>query len=335
MPAITIDEIARLAGVSKTTVSRVLNNKPDVSQQTRETIMALIEQYDFHPHALAKAISLQKSQSIGLIIPHEAQYIFSNPFYVEVMRGVSTEVDRLGYYLLICYPHSQNYVDIYKQKRVDGFIILSPGSLHKNIFKSLYDAEAPFISTSMIPDEKEMVYVDVDNKRGARLAMEHLISLGHRRIAFIGKPRLASSIERLNGYRETLQEHGIAYDDNLVMISGDASISGGCSAAHEMLRRANPTAFFLVNDLLAMGAIKAIQESGLNVPRDVSVIGFDDIPLSECIYPPLTTIRQPAFEKGVRAARLLVQYLEKKKKPKSQLLDVDLVVRNSTAAVRS
>ncbi len=113
---ITIDEIAEMAMVSKTTVSRVLNNKPDVKPETREQIQALIAKYDFKPNAMAKAFSIQKSHSIGLIIPHEATYIFSNPFYVEVMRGVSTEVDKLGYFLFLCYPHDQNYMDIFKQK---------------------------------------------------------------------------------------------------------------------------------------------------------------------------------------------------------------------------
>jgi LacI family transcriptional regulator len=328
---ITIDEIADLAGVSKTTVSRVLNHKPDVSPRTREAILDLIKQYDFKPNAFAKAITTQKSHSIGLIIPHEATYIFSNPFYVEVMRGVSTEVDKMGYFLFICYPHDQNYVDIFKEKRVDGFVLMSPGSFSKIIIRSLFEANAPFVSTSMIPEEKEMVYVDVDNFYGATLAMEHLISLGHKRIGFIGKPKLTSSVERLNGYKTVLEKHAIPYDESLVTISEMATIEGGCDATARLLGNPDPpTAVFLVNDMMAIGAVKAAQLNGLNVPKDLSIVGFDDIPLAESVTPAITTVRQPAFEKGVRAARLLIQYLEKKKKPRSQMLDVELVIRKTT-----
>lgn len=328
----TIDEIAKLAGVSKTTISRVINNKPDVSSETRELVLSLIEKHDFQPNAFAKAISSQKSNNIGLIIPHEAEYIFSNPFYVEVMRGVSTEVDKRGYYLVLCYPHDHNYVDIYKQKRIDGFILMSPGSFHKNIIESLMEVEAPFIATAKIPGAKDMIYVDVDNCYGASLVMEHLISLGHRKIAFIGKPTLTSSQDRLDGYRKSLKEHKIQCNEKHIRISENSTISGGYN---EMLSLIDcddrPTAVFITNDLLALGAISAIKEMGLRVPEDISVVGFDDIPLAQHISPALTTVRQPAFEKGVKAARLLIQQLEKMKKPKSVTLDLELIIRKSTA----
>jgi LacI family transcriptional regulator len=328
---ITIDEIAEMAGVSKTTVSRVLNNKPDVKPETRDQIHSLIAKYDFKPNAMAKAFSIQKSHSIGLIIPHEATYIFSNPFYVEVMRGVSTEVDKLGYFLFLCYPHDQNYMDIYKQKRADGFILMSPGSFHHNIITSLNSIHAPFVSTSFVPEEKEMVYVDVDNYKGGLMVMEHLIGLGHTRIGFIGKPNLTSSIERLDGYKDSLQKHNIPFDPELVRVAENASINGGAQITGELLNINHPpTAIFLVNDMLAIGAVRVIQEKGLSVPRDISIVGFDDVPLAECVNPPLTTVRQPAFEKGVKAARMLIQILEKKKTPKSQILDVELVVRGTT-----
>lgn len=328
---ITIEEIAELAKVSKTTVSRVINNKPDVSSETRKIVMDIISQYDFKPNAYAKAISLNKSHTIGLIIPYEADFIFSNPFYVEVMRGVSTEINRRGYYLLICYPHDHNYVDIYKQKRVDGFILMSPGTLHKNIIESLDEVDAPFVSTSKISDEESMVYVDVDNYYGATLAIEHLISLGHRKIGFIGKPTVTSAKDRLRGYKAVLDKYKIPFDENLVKISDDASIQSAYQVMSELLENHDkPTAVFLASDLMALGAMKAIKESGKSIPEDVAIVGFDDIPLAEYTEPELTTVRQPSFQKGVTAARLLIQYLEKKKKPKSKILDVELIVRKST-----
>jgi len=330
---ITIGEIANLAGVSKTTISRVLNNKPDVDPATREKILAIIAEYNFQPNAFAKAISLQNSHYIGLLVPHKVEYIFSNAFYTEVMRGVSTEVDACGYYLLICYAHAGNYLDIYNQNRVEGFVLLSPGSYHKGIIETLKAEKVPFVSTAKVTNE-EMVYVDIDNFHGGTLVMEHLISLGHRRIAYIGKPSLISSIERMNSHEAVLKKYGLPCDPSLVLISDSSSIEDGYQNTQQLLNNPNrPTAIFLANDIMAVGAIKAIQEAGLRVPEDISVAGFDNIPLASYSNPPLTTVHQPAYQKGVVATQLLIQQLEKKETPSSRILDVELVIRGSTGPV--
>lgn len=327
---ITIGEIANLAGVSKTTVSRVLNKKPDVDPATREKILAIIDEYNFQPNAFAKAISLQNNRYIGLLVPHKVEYIFSNAFYTEVMRGVSTEVDARGYYLLICYAHEVNYLDIYNQNRVEGFVLLSPGSYHKGIIESLKAEKVPFVSTAKVTNE-EMVYVDIDNFHGGALMMEHLVSLGHRRIAYIGKPSLISSIERRDSHKAILEKYALPYDLSLVLVSNNSSIKDGYENTQQLLQLPiPPTAIFLANDIMAVGAIKAIQQAGLRVPEDISVAGFDDIPLASYSNPPLTTVRQPAYEKGVAATRLLIQIIEKQETPCCELLDVELVVRGST-----
>ena len=332
---ITIGEIAKIAGVSKTTVSRVLNEKPDVDPATREKILGLISEYDFQPNAFAKAISQQKSRHIALIIPHKADYVFSNPFYTEVMHGVSSEVDAQGYYLLLCYAHEVNYLDIYKQKRVDGFILLSPGSYHKHIIDSLNAAGAPFVSTAKISDEASMCFVDVDNFHGGSLVMEHLVSLGHRKIAFIGKPKLTSSLDRLNSYKAVLEKYNLPFVPEWVQITETSSIETGHNTTQKLLQGKDaPTAIFLANDVMAIGAIYAAHENGLSIPGDLSVVGFDDIPLARYVNPPLTTVRQPAFEKGVQAARSLIYCLENNAPPRSKILDLELVIRASTAPPR-
>jgi LacI family transcriptional regulator len=329
---ITIGELAKLAGVSKTTVSRVINNKPDVDPATREKINSLIEQYGFQPNAFAKAISLKQSNHIGLLIPHKAEYIFSNPFYTEVMRGVSTTVDEKGYYLVMCYAHEVNYMDIYRQKRVDGFILLSPGSFHKQIIESLNMGGVPFVSTARIAAEPTMTYVDVDNFAGASMLMEHLISLGHRRIAFIGKPTLQSSQDRLSAYQAALEQAGIPYESELALVTDTSSVeSGHAYTLHLLQSKWPPTAIFLANDVMAIGAINAAHESGLRVPEDISIVGFDDIPFSNYTNPPLTTVHQPAYEKGVRAAELLINLLETQEIQESVILPMQMIVRKSTA----
>lgn len=332
---ITIEQIAELAGVSKTTVSRVINNKPDVNKKTRARILELMQVHDFQPNVFAKAISLQKSHNVGLIIPHEVDYVFANQFYVEVMRGVSTTVESDGYHLMLCYLHSGNFVDLYKQKRVDGFIVMSPGEPHQNIIESLKVAHAPFVSTARISAEEVSPYVDVNNFKGAQMAMEHLIALGHHRIAFVGKPTLRSSLDRLRGYRETLDRHNIQVREAWTKISRSASFAGGYQTMLELLDEGEyPTAVFITNDIMSIGAIKAIQERGLKVPDDISLVGFDDVPLAQYSTPPLTTIRQPAYEKGIAATKLLIRYIETEEMPQSTILDIELIVRESTAPPR-
>lgn len=331
----TIGELAKIAGVSKTTISRVINSKPDVDPGTREKILSLIAQYGFQPNAFAKAISQKQSNHIGLLIPHKAEYVFSNPFYTEVMRGVSTAVDENGYYLLICYAHEVNYMDIYKQKRVDGFVLLSPGSFHKHIIEALNVGGVPFVSTARILGEVEMTSVDVDNFAGASMLMEHLVSLGHERIAFIGKPTLQSSQDRLSAYQAILEKAGIKYDPELVLVTDTSSVESGHEYTLRLLRSQKPpTAIFLANDVMAIGAINAAHESGLRVPEDISIVGFDDIPFSNYTNPPLTTVHQPAFEKGVRAARLLINLLETQEPQESVILPMQIAVRKSTAPAR-
>jgi LacI family transcriptional regulator len=330
--ALTIDEIARLAGVSKTTVSRVLNNRPDVSRETRGRILALMAERDFQPNAFATAISSQKSRNIGLIIPHEADYIFMNPFFVEVLRGISTAIDAHRYSLLVSLAHAQDHLAAFKQKKVDGFIVLSPGEPHHGIIDALTRAGAPFVSTSRLDQAADLPCVDVDNVAAGRLAVAHLLDLGHRRIAYVGKPSLTSSHDRLIGYRQALAARGVAPDDGLAIVADGSSERHGYDAVQRLLRPgAAPTAIFFANDLLAIGALKALSERQVRVPRQMSVVGFDDVPMAEYVAPPLTTVRQPGFEKGARATELLVQCLESGATPRSEVLNVALIVRKSTA----
>ena len=334
---LTIDQIAQIAGVSRTTVSRVLNNRPDVNPQTRQRILSLMEEHDYQPNAFAKAISSQKSQNIGLVIPHEADYIFLNPFFVEVLRGISTTIDRAGYSLLISYAHGENPVAAFRRKKVDGFIVLSPGSLHHGLINSMTAAGVVFVSTSRLAQEEHMLYVDVDNHAGGALVGGHLVGLGHRRIAYVGKPSLTSSQDRLDGVRLALQENGLRLNEDLVHEADGSTEWHGYKAMQRLLAyKTPPTAVFLANDMMAIGAIKAIEESNLRVPQDISIVGFDDVPMAQYCSPPLTTIRQPAFEKGARAASLLIKCLVSEEcDPQSVVLDVELVVRKSTAPLSS
>jgi LacI family transcriptional regulator len=338
---LTIKEIAKMANVTTTTVSRVINNKPDVKPETRELITRLIKKYNFQPNVFAKGISSQKSNCIALVIPHKESFILMNPFYSEFIRGISSEFNKRGYFLLFCYVNQKDcqnteeyLVNIFIQKRVDGFILLTPSQSSGKIVDSLKKAGAPFVLTcKMIGQLSDFVYVDSDNYQGARLATEHLIALGHRKIALInGTEILKSSEERFESYYETLLKHNIPFDDSLVK-TGGSTLESGYVAMNELLNSKNrPTAVFIVADVMAMGAIRAIWEGKLRIPEDISIVGFDDIPEAEYMNPPLTTIRQPTFDKGKKAANLIIRLLDKKMNVKSVTFGVELVVRNSTAA---
>ena len=331
-----IAEIAKIAGVSKTTVSRALNNKSDVNEKTRLRIQKVAEENNYKPNALAKAIALNKSQSIGMIIPYNAEYIFSNQYYVEVMRGIYTEADKRGYSLLICYPHDHNYVDMFAQKQVEGYVVISPGSDHTYILQSLVDAKAPFVSTSDVIDwNNPMNVVDIDNYKGGRMLTDYLYNLGHRNIAYIGKKSISSSVNRLRGYKDVLEEKGVAYCDSLVRVIEDATVANAEEATLALLKKnPNLTAIFAASDMLAIGAIKAIKALGKKVPDDISVVGFDDIPFASYYDPPLTTIKQPAFEKGVEAVKMLVNMLENETDAAKEviLMSISLVERKSASS---
>jgi DNA-binding LacI/PurR family transcriptional regulator len=330
MDNITISQIAEIANVSKTTVSRVINKKPDVSVKTREKIEGIIKQYDFTPNAFASAIHSKKSDTVGLVIPYDENYVFSNPYYSEIIRGVSSELKRARRHLMLVYSKDNDFTTLIRQKRVDGIIIVSPGRNHIPIIERLLEMDVPIVSTSRIPDISEVHCVALDDYKGACMAVGHLASLGHRRIGFINGPKtLASSMDRLKGYRDILGRHSISYDETIV-INGDTSIESGYSIMHELLKDQSLTAVFAASDLMAIGAIRAITEYGLQVPHDISIVGFDDMPFSAYLNPPLTTIRQEAYKRGRTSGKMLIDLFAGKKVKMRSELPVELIVRNST-----
>lgn len=330
---ITIKDIAKMANVSCTTVSRVLNNKPDVKEDTRKKVLQIIEENNFQPNAFAQAISSKRSNCVALVIPYSVNFILLNSFYDEIIRGISSELTKKGYFLLFCYSQDENYVaSIYTQKRADGFILLSPGKNSKGTIKFLKEVEVPFVSTTRVDFDESVTHVDIDNHYAASIAVEYLISLGHKKVAFIknGAGIIANSKERFRGYKDALLKHNIDINQSVIEV-GDISMDGGYKAMRELLQKgAEFTAVFVASDIMAIGAMKAIHESGKKIPQDISIVGFDDIPAAQYAYPPLTTIRQSAYDKGKKAASLLIKLLEKKNNVKSILLDVNLIERESS-----
>lgn len=312
----TIDDIARMAGVSKATVSRVLNRKPDVDPATRERILRIVEEQNFVPSVTASNLARGKSRLLGVLIPS-----FTQPFIQDVLRGVAETIEQTPYELVLysayrtMHDEDKSHIidNILATKLTAGVLSMYMGQsvhhlaqLHKNGFPVVVidDQELP---DAMIP------WVGADNHTGSYDAVRHLLSLGHRRIAHIQGPmRYLCSRERYEGYRHALAEEGIAVVERLVM-EGDFQPHSGRVAANAFFalpEEQRPTAIFAANDQMAYGVLAAAEEHDLQVPGDVALVGFDDISTSAHIRPPLTTVRQPFYEMGQRGIEVLLSLLD-------------------------
>lgn len=331
---LTISDIAKKSQVSRTTVSRVLNNKPDVKPETRKKVLEIIKQYNYQPSVLAKGNITKRSYTLGLVVPYDFNSVFINPFNSEVIKGICAEADLHGYYVLICRSaRSEDCISMYNEKRVEGFIIINPDNRNTELYENLNNAEIPYIVTSKIACSTPTNYVDVDNVHGAEMAVEHLTLLGHSKIAVITGPDfLQVHKDRVIGYKNVLEKKGIPFNAQYIL-STDTSIEGGYNGAMQLLNQEDiPSAIFVAGDIQAMGVIKAIKNRNLSVPKDISVIGFDDIYLSKYMDPPLTTVKQQISRKGTDACRMLINYLEGSGVMGHEILMPELVIRSSTAA---
>ncbi len=326
-----IEHIAQLAKVSKATVSRVLNNSPKVTEETREKVMKVIKESGYYPSATARRLTTNKAETIGLIIPTPQDKTFGNPFYTEILRGLTHQAKIKRYDLLLFInEHKFNYSQLFYDRRVDGLLLIGIKRNDKGIAQ-LSKNGLPYILTGKV-DYEDANYVDADNKDGAYQAVSYLANLGHKRIAYLGGSfEFAFNQERFEGYLKALKEHNLKYGKELTMESINTEESG-YKAMHKLLESSLiPTAVFVANDLDAIGAMKAAREKGLRIPEDIAFVGFDDIQLASHIEPPLTTVRQPIYEMGITAISLLVQLIEgKEKEPLKVELPTQLIIRGSS-----
>ena len=331
----TIDDVAASAGVSIKTVSRVLNDEPNVRAETRERVLAAARQLAYQPNVSARRLASQRSFVIGLL--------YDNPdsdYVMGIQAGALEVCLPLDYHLLIhpCSTLAPSLVDealrLHHRSMVDGFILTQPVSDFEPLIGALARADIPFVCISQRPGPGAVACVSVDDEQAARRMTDHLISLGHRRIGFVmGHPAHGSSHDRLDGFRASLRAHGIAPEDAPVE-QGLYTFDSGYSCAQRLLARdPRPTAVFASDDHMAMGVLTAADERRLAVPDDLSVCGFDDTPMARFASPPLTTVRQPIVEVARLAAQCLVGRLHGGEPgPGHVTLESKLVLRNSTSA---
>jgi LacI family transcriptional regulator len=329
----TIYDVARLAGVSTATVSRALNGTGQVGEPKRLAIEEAVEQLGYRPNTIARSLVTRSTQTIALLLPD-----ITNPFYAELVAGVHELTLERGYTMLLCTTdfdpeQEERYLRLLRAKHVDGALVDGLVLPPERIARFVEDG-FPIVCLDRDVDSPAVPLVQVDNRTGARIATEHLLSLGHRRIAHITGAPARISEERLLGYQAALADAGIAPDSSLVAM-GSFTEAGGYEAMRTLMAIAQrPTAVFAANDLSAIGALSAVSAAGRSVPGDVSLVGFDDVRLSRYTSPPLTTIRQPAGKIARRATELLLGMIAGRPPRKLRHpFAPELVVRDSTASV--
>ncbi len=328
----TLTMVAQRAGVSPSTVSRILNGTAQVSEEKQALVKAIIEELGFRPDPAARSLAGGRTMSIGVL----TQFIDS-PYYGEALRGIEDELHKANYVPLFVSGHwneaeEENRLFMLQERKVDGIIVLT-GKLSNDTLVDMA-SRVPVVVTGRQLTAPNLFSIDFDNAEGARLAVRHLHALGHRRVAFISGPLdHPDAKQRLEGYKLELDFREMESDDALVVYS-DYQEAGGFRAMNSLLdQRIQFTAVLAANDQMAYGVRLALHRAGLRVPEDVSLIGFDDLPHSAFTLPPLTSVRQSVYEIGTSAARAMFDLLSKVKPP-SRLVEAELVIRESTRICR-
>ncbi|HLN64671.1 MAG TPA: LacI family DNA-binding transcriptional regulator [Symbiobacteriaceae bacterium] len=342
---VTIKDVARAAGVSASTVSRVLAGNSAISPPTQEKVRQVLREMNYHPHAGARSLVTGSSKTIGLVTSRPAAETFANPFFPEVIRGIGSVLDGEGYNLLLSTVQGDRNQDeaclnMLRSRHVDG-VILTRSVLGDRLIDALVAEKRSFVLIGRPADRQgglshpSVPFVNNDNVSAAAVATEHLIERGHRRIAFVsGQRDRVYCFDRLQGYRTALEEAGIAFDPALVS-EENVTQQDGAGAMELLLRlRQPPTAILAVDDMLALGIVEAATKRGLRVPADLAVAGFNDSPIAYWTRPSLTTVRIPVFDLGAMAARMMVASLHGIPfRPHQLILPSQIIPRESTNGI--
>jgi DNA-binding LacI/PurR family transcriptional regulator len=336
----TLEEVANVAGVSRATVSRVVNGSPKVSPEVRADVTAAIAQLGYVPNRAARSLVTRRSDSIAVVITESAGTLFSDPFFPRLLRGISSELAAHDQQLVLLMPDSaadeRRTADYLSAGHVDGALLVS---LHGDdpLPARLLAAGIPMVLAGRPSSPDMLSYVDVDNRQGGQTAAAHLVRNGRRVIGTIAGPAdMAAGVDRLRGYRDALMAAGLALDPKLEAV-GDFTQESGAAAMRQLLAaRPDIDGVFAASDLMAAGALTVLATAGKRVPEDVAVVGYDDSPIAATMTPRLSSVRQPIEEMGREMARLLVEAVDAPDPvPRRVILATDLVRRASSAGRHS
>lgn len=333
---VTIKDIATKTNLSITTVSLVLNNRaPNIPQRTKDIVLKTAEELNYRPNQAAVALVTKRTKTIGLIVPD-----IRNNFFSTLAKGVEDECRSNDWTVVLCNSNDMHdrdleYINTLASKGVDGILYCMSSDTNPEKFKEKKDLlerlKIKFITLDRYFDFPNIVTANLNHLKGGYLATKHLLDLGHSRIACVTGPKhLTDSNERLRGYKKALAEKKIPYDESII-IEGDYLMEGGIKAVDKLINE-DFTAVFAFNDMMAYGVFKGLKTYGLNVPKDISIVGYDDIYLSEILEVPLTTVHQPVELMGKAATKHLINLI-KNKEEHSEIPTFcpELVIRNSTA----
>lgn len=336
----TIRDVAAHAGVNPSTVSRVFSGKATISEQTRQRVLAAAAKLDFQPNAIARSLSVQRTNTIAIVVPHIFDGYFDDSFFPQVMRGLLDTAYQHGFRVLV--SGSESHTDVIDQmfeilgsRQADGIVVLS-NRLDVDTVGALRNQSTPFTLVGRPPvNHEDLTWIDADNAHWTTVAVEHLLQLGHRRIGFVGgDPEVSVTRERLRGYKQAMLAASLHVDKAWIDF-GYFSEEGGYHAVERMStsKQNAPTAYYAANDLMAVGIMRALRERNIAVPAQVSVIGTNDSAEATHIIPALTTLRVPYAQMAACAAELLIERILTgiETAPVQQYVDCQLITRESTA----
>jgi DNA-binding LacI/PurR family transcriptional regulator len=344
---VTIKDVAKAAGVSPSTVSRVLAGSPSISPKTTEKVRQILREMNYHPHAGARSLVTGTNKTIGLITSRPTTQTFASPFFPEVIRGIGSVLETEGFNLLLSTTQGeanqqQACLQMLRSHHVDG-VILTSSRLGDELIDSLVAEDRTFVLIGRPADREGRLthpsvhFVNNDNVSAATVAVEHLIARGHRRIAMISGPsHWVYCCDRFQGYQQALAEAGIPFDSDLVL-HGNISQQDAHMSVDRLLRLPSPpTAILGVDDVIALGVLEAALRRGRRVPADLAIAGFNDSPVTSWTRPQLTTVRIPVFDLGAMAARMLVGLLHGiPSRPHQVILPSQIIARESTLGTQS
>ena len=336
--ATTLKDVAKATGLSTTTVSLVLNGKPHrISEEKCKLVEDTAKKMDYHPNKFAVGLVKNITKTIGLIIPD-----ITNVFFSEIVKGLEDKLHENEYNLMLGNSNDKHRlelssVNMMNTQMVDGLVMIMSsetlGEKERQTLSALRKMNRPGVLIDCFNEPGGFSTVSIDNYKASYMAVEYLLSLGHHRIACICGPLgLKTNDDRLRGYTTALEQHGVSYDPALI-VEGDFRYRSGYASIPVLLPKA-PTAILCLNDMMAYGAINALKDQGVEVPDDISVMGFDDIFFSQIIAVPLTSIRQPAYTMGNKAGDLILQEISRHTKPRRVILDPTIEIRKSTQKLR-
>jgi len=331
----TIKDVARMANVSIATVSRILNDLPGYSEETKKKVLEAIEELGYQPNAVARGLVSKRTKTIGVLFPN-----VSSMFASEILNGIEDTANRLDHSVIVCNTDSNGlrtmkYLQVLKEKRVDGVIFTSE-VLKKEYYDYLVDMQIPIVLVSTASYRYPLPYVKVDDKHAAYSATEYLLQKGHRKIAMISgtKDDPIAGTPRVEGYRQALQDHDIMPDEGLITYGDDFGFKTGVACMEKLLLSgADITAIFAASDEIAIGALSVAYKKGINIPNQLSIIGYDNLKIAEMSVPPLTTVAQPLYEMGNISAEMLLKMISSGKKEESRIISHKIIERQTVGEI--